>query len=137
MSRFHFIVGPPGSDPTTYAFALAEDLGAVCLSLPESTRQLFDAGATPAAQQTRCEDWLWNLATRIAHTGTEVVLDFDFGRHGQRERYRLLAADIGCLCLLHILPTPKPEPNLTVAAADYEPPTPEEIDGAVRVRPGR
>lgn len=82
--------GLPGSGKSTLALALAEPLGAVCLSTDEVRKRLF----REIRYDNRYKELVYNIIALFVEkmaTGTPVIVDGTFSRNG----YRAIFEDLG------------------------------------------
>ena len=106
----HLICGSTGAGKTTYARALAKDVGGVCFSIDEWMVSLFGEDApenlTPAwfaPRVLRCEVQMWAIALQLGKEGIPSILDLGFQRHEHRQRYVSLIKAAGLSAKLHVL----------------------------------
>ncbi|MGD0865233.1 MAG: ATP-binding protein [Rhizomicrobium sp.] len=112
----HLVCGSTGAGKTTYAIALAEKLGGVRFSIDEWMASLFwmDSpqpieSAWAMARVERCMDRIWDTAREVASRGVPCVLDLGLGQRVHREKFALLAKDLGLSLQLHYLEVPAAE----------------------------
>ena len=112
-SSAHIVFGPQGAGKTTYARALAENIGAVRFSIDEWMIELFGADLPRSmslswvlARVERCESRIWSLASQILSLGGKVVLDLGFMRVSDRTRFIDLARLGGISTQLHYITAP-------------------------------
>jgi predicted kinase len=110
----HFIAGSTGAGKTTYAKALAAEIGGVCFAVDDWMAKLFwpdsavmTGGAIdPAwamARIERCAAMIWHVAVDVARAGTPVLLELGFTTAETRSRYAILAAEAGLSVKLHFV----------------------------------
>lgn len=118
MSRLlvHLVCGSTGAGKTTYAAALAEQVGGVVFSIDQWMAALFWMdSATPIqpdwamARVNRCYDQIWTVAAQVAGRETPVVLDLGFTKAVDRRRFAGLAVQAGMSAQLHFLDIPAEE----------------------------
>ncbi len=90
MARVIMTCGKICCGKTTYARKLAEELGAVVLSIDEVMLALFPDGAGEMhdAYARRTEQYLLSLSLEILESGTDVILDWGLWTRAQRDRLR-------------------------------------------------
>ena len=110
------IVGCTGAGKTTYARALADQLGAVRFSIDEWMTTLFWADSPQPIQfqwtmerVERCEAQIFATVRQLAARGILAVLDLGFTRKKHRDRFFALAADAGLSAVIHFLDVPVDE----------------------------
>lgn len=143
-------VGLPSTGKTTLARRLEAERGALRLTKDEWVKALYGQ-ENPAAAQAVIEGRLVDVALRGLELGIDVVVDFGLWSRDERSALRQAAADRGAhveLLFLELDPTeqrervrrrqadspgttwPMSERELAEWAADFEPPTPGELDGS-------
>jgi predicted kinase len=112
----HLVCGSTGAGKTTYAKALAEEVGGVVFSIDQWMVALFWMDSStpidPAwamARVQRCYDQIWAVAAQLARRGTPAVLDLGFSKEADRRRFAELAAGEGLAVQLHFLDIPTEE----------------------------
>ena len=93
MATLHLMVGLPCSGKTTLAQKLEQELPALRLNLDEWHIRLFGQDAEDPEHDARhslIEALLWKIARRALELGTNVILDYGFGREKN-------AKSIGCV----------------------------------------
>jgi len=151
----YLTVGLPGTGKTTLARRLEEERGALRLTKDEWVKALFGPENPPAASDV-IEGRLVDVALRTLELGVDVVLDFGLWSRDERSAIRQAAADRGALVRLCYLALdlatqrrrlahreaeapgtswPMSDDELTLWAAQFEPPTPGELDGSEPVGP--
>jgi predicted kinase len=106
----HLICGGLGAGKSTYATALAERTGGICLTMDEWMATLFHPDM-PAAhgfewaleRMLRCEEQMWGVAERLIPRGVPVVFDTGLPRLLDRDRWRTRALCNGATPKLHYL----------------------------------
>lgn len=106
----HLICGSTGAGKTTYANALANDVGGVCFSIDEWMVRLFGEDApknlTPAwfvPRVSRCEAQMWAMALQLGKRGIPSILDLGFQKREHRQRFASLIRTSGFSVKLHVL----------------------------------
>ncbi len=114
--RVHLIAGSTGAGKTTYARALAEQVGGVRFSIDEWMTALFwmDSAQPPdpawaMARVERCYAQIWATAADVAARGVAVILDLGFTTRASRERFVGLARTVGLMPRLHFVDVPADE----------------------------
>lgn len=94
MSRMHLIIGPVGAGKSTFARTLAEEHGAVRLTLDAWMAKLYGDDERPAdrvawyvARVERCLEVVRELAAQLVAVGTPVVLEIGLVQREARERF--------------------------------------------------
>lgn len=160
-ATLNLVFGPCGAGKTTYALALARREGAVAFVLDEWGARLFGPDVDGpldfgwmVERLGRCETLIWSTAAAVLDAGTSVVLDLGLMRRADRERIRKIAQAAGRSMQWHFVDAPQQVRRARVAArnetkgetfvrelppemfemieAIYEPPAPEELEGAVQ-----
>jgi predicted kinase len=110
------IVGCTGAGKTTYARALADQLGAVQFSIDEWMTALFWADSPQPIEfqwtmerTRRCEAQIFATVRQLAARGIPAVLDLGFTRKAHRENFLALAAGAGLSAVSHFLDVPADE----------------------------
>ncbi|MGH7270988.1 MAG: AAA family ATPase [Polyangiaceae bacterium] len=162
MPTLHFVCGPIGAGKTTYAIALANRVKAVRLSADEWMGNLFaadrpvtEAPAWVIERALRCEGQMWALAEQLVLRGIHVVFDINPSRQEDRDRFRARASETPAEIKLHYLDVDRDirrarvrrrnaqhtsavvfqvsEPMFDASEASFEPPTDDELYGAMIV----
>ena len=104
------IVGCTGAGKTTYARALADDIGGLCFSIDEWMMPLFGPDVPEPIQfawmmerVNRCEAMIWTTAQQAIARGLPVVLDLGFTKQEHRQKFRDLAAAAGLSAAVHFV----------------------------------
>jgi predicted kinase len=112
----HLVAGSTGAGKTTLAMRLAEDEGALRLSIDEWMTALF--GPDQPAQiefawmmerVNRCESVMWAVALDAASRGVSSVIDCGLTRADHRRKWADLAREAGLPVVLHHLDVPAEE----------------------------
>ena len=83
MTHLHLVIGPVAAGKSTFALRLAEERGAVRLTLDDWMAQLYGEDQRPregrldwyAERVERCLGLIWNLTRDLMARGTEVILE--------------------------------------------------------------
>jgi predicted kinase len=161
-ATLNVIFGPCAAGKTTYARALAERELAVPFVLDEWGARLFSADLQGPIEFPwmlerlgRCNALIWSTAEAVLAAGASVVLDVGAMRQADRERIRQMASAKGLSLQWHFVNAPQEVRRDRVAVrnaakgetfvmevtpqmfeileAIYEPPRPDELEGAVVV----
>lgn len=105
MAKVIMLCGRLCSGKTTYAAALAKELGAVILSVDELMIALLgrETGDKHDEYVRRAKDYLHAKAADIARAGTDVVLDEGFWSRSERDEARKYFASQGVDCELRYI----------------------------------
>jgi predicted kinase len=110
------VVGCTGAGKTTYARALADDIGGIRFSIDEWMVTLFGAErpepiefAWMIERIDRCETQIFAIACQLARRGVPAILDLGFTRKVHRDKFRALAADAGLTAAVHFVDVPAAE----------------------------
>lgn len=105
MAEVIMTCGKLCSGKSTYARKLAEERGAVILSVDEITLAVFrnEAGDMLDEYVRRIQDYLYGKSLEIAAAGTDVILDWGFWTSSEREYARNFYRQHGVRCELHYL----------------------------------
>lgn len=112
----HLVSGSTGAGKTTFAMKLADEEGAIRLSIDEWMTALFGPDQ-PAQIQfawmmervNRCEAVMSTVAADAARRGVGSVVDCGFTRAEHRRKFADLAAEAGLPVVLHWLDVPADE----------------------------
>jgi predicted kinase len=113
----HLIAGSTGAGKTTYATALAAELGALRFSIDEWMVTLFgpDQPTGPPnfgwmmQRIGRCDALIWAHVLQLAAQGVPSVLDLGFTRREHRAKFAGLAREAGLRAELHHVDVPADE----------------------------
>ena len=104
------IVGCTGAGKTTYARALADEIGGLRFSIDEWMMPLFGPDvpqpiefAWMMERVNRCEAIIWTMAQQGVARGVPVVLDLGFTKYEHRQKFRDLAAEAGLSAAVHFI----------------------------------
>lgn len=110
MGQVHLICGGIGAGKSTYAMALAQRSGGLCLSMDEWMATLFHPDRPPShgfewalERMLRCEKQMWSIADPIIRHGVTVIFDIGLPRLEDRDRWRWRALSTGATPKLHYL----------------------------------
>jgi predicted kinase len=110
MATFHLVTGSTGAGKTTYARALADEIGAVRFSIDEWMTTLFWKDSPQPIQYewtiervNRCETQIIAVASELARRGVSAVLDLGFTRADHRGKFYEAAAQAGAAAQLHLV----------------------------------
>ena len=110
------VVGCTGAGKTTYARALADEIGAVRFSIDEWMMALFWADSPQPIQfawtmerVNRCETQIFAMAQQLAERGVPAILDLGFTKREHREKFRVLARKAGLKAAVHFIDVPADE----------------------------
>ncbi len=110
MATLHLICGLPCAGKTTLARHLEQEYSALRLNLDDWHTRLFGQDVEEELHDARhalIESLLWDMAARVLILGVNVILDFGFWGHSEREDYRARAARLGASSELHFLNVPE------------------------------
>ncbi len=105
MAKVIMACGKLCSGKSTYARSLADETGAVILSVDEITLAVFrnEAGDMLDEYVRRIQDYLYGKSLEIAAAGTDVILDWGFWTSSEREYARSFYRQHVISCELHYL----------------------------------
>jgi predicted kinase len=110
------IVGCTGAGKTTYARALADEIGGVRFSIDEWMVTLFGPDrpepiefAWMTERIGRCEAQVFAMARQLAERGVPAILDLGFTRLEHRDKFRALASAAGLGIAVHFVDVPAEE----------------------------
>lgn len=100
----HLLHGVVGSGKTTFAWVLAREKRAICLSADAWMRVLY--GDDPPAAQfaehlDRVFGLMWGVVEQLVEVDVDVVLDFGFWTRRSRDEAREKARRLGASCVLY------------------------------------
>jgi predicted kinase len=104
MATLHLMVGLPCSGKTTLARELEHKYSALRLTPDEWHTRLFGQDVDEKDHDNRhdlVEALLWDVAVRVLTLGVDVILDFGFWVHSQRDDFRSRAAELGAGFKIH------------------------------------
>jgi predicted kinase len=159
-ATLHCIFGPSGAGKTTYAHTFARREGAVAFILDDWMARLFAPDMPEPIEYDwmiervqRCEGQIWSTAAGVLATGTSVILDIGLMSRADRARVREIAQGADLPLQWHFVTAPPEVRRARVAERNvvrgenfaievtpelfdfiegvYEPPLPEELDGAI------
>ncbi len=110
------VVGCTGAGKTTYARALADEIGGVTFSIDEWMVALFwadspqpiDFGWT-MERVKRCEAQIFATARQMVKRGVPAILDLGFTTKAHREAFRALATEHALSAPIHFVDVPAEE----------------------------
>lgn len=108
MPTLHLICGLPCSGKTTLAKQLEQDLSALRLTPDEWMNRVVDDGYDED-KRAIVEAMLMEVAVRVLELGVDVILDFGFWGHDERQGYRKNAEKVGAQTKIHYLDVPLTE----------------------------
>ena len=110
------VVGCTGAGKSTYARALADQLGGLRFSIDEWMVALFWADSPQPIQFEwtmervgRCEAQIFAMAQQAAVRGVPVVLDLGFTTRAHRDKFRALGEGAGLSLAVHFVDVPADE----------------------------
>ncbi len=112
----HLVAGSTGAGKTTFSMKLADEQGALRLSIDEWMTALF--GPDQPAQiefawmmerVNRCEAVMWTVAADAARRGLSSIIDCGLTRADHRRKWADLAREAGLPVVLHHLDVPVEE----------------------------
>jgi predicted kinase len=124
VATLHLMVGLPCSGKTTLAKTLEQERSALRLTPDEWQIGLFGQDAHEPQHDARhsfIEAMLWKVASRALELGTNVILDYGFWAHEEREDYRLRAKRLGASSEIHFLDVPAEELLRRLAVRNSQP----------------
>jgi predicted kinase len=108
--RIHLVLGPVGAGKSTFALGLANEQGAVRLTLDEWMTELFSPDRPESGiiewyveRAARCVSRIWSLADSLLDVGTTVVLEIGLLQRRERERFYRRFADAGVPVTIHVI----------------------------------
>lgn len=119
MATLILMCGLPGSGKTTLAKQIERERHALRLTPDEWIVRLFGADLTPPTLDW-CRDPVealqWEVAERALTLGIDVILDFGFWTHNEREEFRSRARGLGAGTELYYLDAPREVLSARLAA---------------------
>jgi predicted kinase len=110
------VVGCTGAGKSTYARALADQLGGLRFSIDEWMVALFWADspqpiefAWTMERVNRCEAQIFTMAKQAAQRGVPAVLDLGFTTKAHRDKFRDLGEQAGLSVAVHFVDVPAEE----------------------------
>lgn len=123
----HLLCGSTGAGKTTYARALADEIGAARFAIDEWMTTLFWMDAAEPIDPDwsiervrRCAALMWTTALDVARRGTPCILEAGLTTRAERARWATLAAADGVPIRLHWLDVPAAERWRRVEARNRE-----------------
>lgn len=121
------VVGCTGAGKTTYARALADEMGAFRFSIDEWMVPLFGPDQPKPIRfdwmmerVNRCEAMIFTLVQQAAARGVPAVLDLGFTKCAHRDKFRSLCADAGLGVAVHFVDVPRETRWLRVQARNSD-----------------
>ena len=112
-AAFHLICGSTGAGKSTYAQALARDLGGLHFAIDRWMVTLFwqDSPQPIEFDWTmtridRCEAMIFETAKQAVSIGVPAILDLGFTKAAHRGKFAKLAAEAQVPVVLHVLDVP-------------------------------
>ena len=116
VPTIHLVTGSTGAGKTTFAMRLAEEEGAIRLSIDEWMTALFEADRPEPIEFTwmmervnRCEAQMWAVALDAARRGVGSAIDCGLTRADHRRKFADLARAAGLPVVLHWVDVPVEE----------------------------
>ena len=106
MPTIHLMFGFIGFGKTTIAKQLEVKIPAVCLTHDEFMVKLYGRNMSYAEfhqNYNKVDEVLWDLAERIIKTNTDVIMDYGFWSHQDRERAYQKAKKIADTVVFHLV----------------------------------
>ena len=110
------VVGCTGAGKTTYARALADEIGGVRFSIDEWMTALFWPDSPQPIEFAwtmeridRCEAQIFAMASQLADRGVPAILDLGFTKYEHREKFRALGLDAKLGSVVHFVDVPAEE----------------------------
>ena len=150
QSTLFLTVGLPGTGKTTAARRLETEQQTIRLTKDEWMKALYGHENPPSAQAV-IEGRLIEVGLRALQLGNDVVIDFGLWGRDERSALRQAAADVGAIVKMHYFTLsateqrrrlarrqaeaphsswPMSDEELSEWAADFDIPTPGELDGS-------
>jgi len=108
MATLHLICGLPGSGKTTLAKRLERELPALRLTPDEWMARIVGNGYDEE-KRALVEAMQWEIAAQVLILGVDVILEWGFWSHSERNDLRSRAATLGANTKLHFLDVPRDE----------------------------
>ena len=112
-AAFHLICGSTGAGKSTYAQALAQELGGLHFAIDRWMVALFwqDSPQPIEFDWTmtridRCEAMIFETAMQASTIGVPAILDLGFTKVVHRQKFAKLAEEAGIPVVLHVLDVP-------------------------------
>ncbi|RKP43874.1 AAA family ATPase [Trinickia fusca] len=112
-AAIHIVFGPQGAGKSSYARALATEIGGTRFSIDEWMAQLYGPDLPDPINLSwivervqRCERQIWHTAEQIARNGGSVILDLGFMKARSRSAFAEQARDAGIPSSLHYVTAP-------------------------------
>lgn len=152
MPILFLMCGLPCSGKTTLAKDIERERGALRLTPDEWMESLFGTGYDEA-KRAAVEAMQWEIAARVLRLGLDVVLDWGFWSHKERDDYRARARALGAEVVVRFLDVPIDElwtrialrntdlppatfhideADLKLWSDSFEPPTADELEEQLR-----
>ena len=98
MATVHLIHGFVGTGKTTFSKTLESEINGVRFTVDEWMIALL--GQNPPKEifkefDAKIKNLIWDIATKVLQTNTDVILDFGFWKRADRDCYRSLAQELG------------------------------------------
>ncbi len=121
------MLGPVGAGKSTHARRLAEEHGAVRLTLDEWMTELFSPDRPESGmvewyveRAARCCARIWCLARALLERGTNVVLEVGLLERRERELFYARLAEAGARVTIHVLDASREVRRERVSARNRE-----------------
>lgn len=115
-AAFHLICGSTGAGKSTYAQALASDLGGLHFAIDRWMVTLFWQDSPQPiefdwtmARIDRCEAMIFETAKQAVSIGVPAIIDLGFTKSAHRQKFAKLAAEAQIPVVLHVLDVPVEE----------------------------
>lgn len=113
MSKIHIVFGPQGAGKSTYSKKLSKETKGVHLSIDDWMWKLFGEDLPTSMnlkwimeRVERCEKQIWEISTKIADCGCEVILDLGFTKLAKRQLFKTLANEENIPTQIHYVHAP-------------------------------
>ncbi len=105
MAKIILLCGKVCSGKSTYAKRIRQDYNAVVLSCDELMLELFEErlGDKHNIISYKVQNYLYQLAEQIVITNTNVILDFGFWTHSERQKIKQYFAEKGIKTEMHYI----------------------------------